>query len=85
MYYLLLEYIETFNEDFPLLKLGRGYSEYEVCGIITNCLALNKPYSEVYEPPKEADATNATGATEATEATGATEVTAPTATTEEGK
>lgn len=70
MYRLLLEYIETFNEDFPLSKLGRGYSEYEVCGIITNCLALNKPYSEVYEarekePPKAP--------------------TAPTATTEESK
>lgn len=82
MYRLLLEYIETFNEDFPLSKLGRGYSEYEVCGIITNCLTLNKSYSDVYEPPKEADATEVTGATDATattDASGATETTdAPT-------
>lgn len=60
MYRLLLEYIETFNEDFPLSKLGHGYSEYEVCGIITNCLALNKPYGDDYEthekePPKETE------------------------------
>lgn len=65
MYYLLLEYIETFNEDFPLLKLGRGYSEYEVCSIIANCVTLNKPYSDVYEtpekePPKAPTATTAT-------------------------
>lgn len=69
MYRLLLEYIEAFNEDFPLSKLGRGYSEYEVCGIITNCLTLNKSYSDVYEPPKEADSTEVTGATETTDAT----------------
>ena len=70
MYYLLLEYIETFNEDFPLLKLGRGYSEYEVCSIIANCVTLNKPYSEVYETPEK----------ESPKAP-----TAPTATTEESK
>ena len=49
MYYLLLEYIEAFNEDFPLSKLGHGYSEYEVCRIITDCLTLNKPYGDDHE------------------------------------
>ena len=91
MYRLLLEYIETFNEDFPLSKLGRGYSEYEVCGIITNCLTLNKSYSDVYEPPKEADATDTTattdasGATETTRATETTETTETTDATQESK
>lgn len=71
MYRLLLEYIETFNEDFPLSKLGHGYSEYEVCSIITDCLTLNKPYNDDYEahekePPKEAEAIGATEATGAT-------------------
>lgn len=82
MYRLLLEYIETFNEDFPLSKLGRGYSEYEVCGIITNCLTLNKSYSDVYEPPKEADATDTTATTDAS---GATETTETTDATQESK
>lgn len=54
MYRLLLEYIEAFNEDFPLSKLGRGYSEYEVCRIITDCLTLNKPYSDNHEAPTKA-------------------------------
>lgn len=64
MYYLLLEYIETFNEDFPLLKLGRGYSEYEVCSIIANCVTLNKPYSDVYETPTEVPSDNHEAPTE---------------------
>lgn len=46
MYKALIEYADTFGEDFPITKMP-GYSAYEIRRKAQECLDLGKKYSEL--------------------------------------